>query len=363
MIAKFEYIQQKNDIKERNIIGSLILAIVAFGGCLFLSEHQMLLLALLLIGAFWLLKAGVSVYFKMKPIEHEEKLTITTISIPSPATVDHTIINDKLDALGNMLLHIHNQIHEVDRKNQASHNTVAMFLMGFSEMLSELKTAQENGLTALENQLSDKLDGFMEDFKSRTNVYVDDILIALRTRDEIESKIIMDQLITSLKEEQISFSNERHLDLREIGEYLDLALLEAKTEINIVSPWMYTSVVGSMMDKFDQALKRGVKIRIAYGIEGGKQFNSKNDGSNEAIKMFMNHFGKREDDLFKLQKINTHAKLLLCDDRFSIIGSHNFLAKKSDFDKATHYRTATEGAHYSENKPIIEVRRKLYFDF
>ena len=60
------------------------------------------------------------------------------------------------------------------------------------------------------------------------------------------------------------------------------------------------------------------------------------------------------------KKINTHEKILLCDDKYVLIGSYNLLSFNGDY-KGDDLRS--ECMQYQENKKHIEELRKEYFDF
>lgn len=67
----------------------------------------------------------------------------------------------------------------------------------------------------------------------------------------------------------------------------------------------------------------------------------------------------RNSGKFRIQKGNTHIKLLVCDDLYFIQGSFNFLS----FDGIYTEDTRTEIATYSESKREIEELRTAYFNF
>ena len=52
--------------------------------------------------------------------------------------------------------------------------------------------------------------------------------------------------------------------------------------------------------------------------------------------------------------------LLICDDKYYLAGSFNFLSFKGDYSAPN---TRHEGADYSENKEQIKLKREMYFNF
>ena len=164
------------------------------------------------------------------------------------------------------------------------------------------------------------------------------------------------ELIPSINKIQ---SKTKHLRNEEIRETFHRAIRECRQELNIISPWMTFSVVNRLIPLFDQALQRGVIIKILYGINDGNRsgFN-RSDRSDEVAEMLKKKFEKYGSQ-FRIRRINTHYKLLICDESFHVAGSYNFLSFGGDFDE----HTRDEGAHYSENVEEIRILRNTYFNF
>lgn len=133
------------------------------------------------------------------------------------------------------------------------------------------------------------------------------------------------------------------------------ALKESKKRLIIVCPWISNNVVNNrMMRAFEEALKRGVQIDIGWGYEG--DFNGDFNPSNyqsfaemlddfeflreswkySAIPKLWNLEKKYPKNL-KLTFLKTHAKYLICDSQWAMLGSHNFLLSGygNDDDKNT----------------------------
>ena len=130
----------------------------------------------------------------------------------------------------------------------------------------------------------------------------------------------------------------------------------AKSEIDIISPWISANVVDKeLLSLMEYALKNNVKIKILYGI-GNDERSKQTDAMASQL---LQHFCKYK-ELFTMKKTNIHYKLLICDDKYAISGSYNFLSFRGDYDGTDN---RLEGAEYIDNKEIIINRRKYYFNF
>lgn len=124
----------------------------------------------------------------------------------------------------------------------------------------------------------------------------------------------------------------RQVEVYEHPGYLDRALADATERVMIISPWIRGEVVdGAFRQRLRELLKRGVQLWIGYGItrEGGYRRGSKGEADRDterALKVLADDF-----DNFHLTRLgDTHAKVLVCDSRFSILTSFNWLSFRGD---------------------------------
>ncbi|ACB50078.1 unknown [Crocosphaera subtropica ATCC 51142] len=111
----------------------------------------------------------------------------------------------------------------------------------------------------------------------------------------------------------------------EIREYLLKALKEAKNRVMIVSPWIKGNVVNQQfISTLEDSLKRKVKVYIIYGIKGSSFQND-----NWSIKKLENLSDNYRNLKFEKTK-NSHRKQIVCDDKFAIVTSFNFLSFRAD---------------------------------
>jgi len=173
-------------------------------------------------------------------------------------------------------------------------------------------------------------------------------------------KMLNQSLISAdiiIKMELANQSETIHLENQEIRSILNKTFYEAKVEIDIISPWMTFNVVNPQFKALLEAvLKRGVRVRILFGIGNEHDQNRRNQESLQVANMLLHEF-RRYGDLLKLERQNTHYKLLICDNDYYVVGSYNFLSFTGNY-----YRyTSDEGADLSKNIHMIHEKRNHYF--
>ena len=141
----------------------------------------------------------------------------------------------------------------------------------------------------------------------------------------------------------------------------DKALVESELELDIISAWMNFYVVNwAMQKKLEDLLKRGVTIKILYGIGDmtPETSDSRNKKTLEVARQLQNRFIDYPN--FKMKCSNTHQKLFICDEKFYVNSSLNILSFSGDY-KGTD--TRAEGGEASNNVNLIREYRKILFDF
>jgi len=158
---------------------------------------------------------------------------------------------------------------------------------------------------------------------------------------------------------------EYHLQNKEIRDKFIKAFSETKYELNIASPWMNNYVVNDeLIKKMESVLIKGSSIKIIYGIEN-KSYNSDGDIkdiSNDRIAQKLKERFTIYGDKFKMKKVNSHNKLLICDESYYIETSFNLLSFAGEYDENSK-DIRDEGATYSTNLDVIKDLRDRYFSF
>lgn len=119
----------------------------------------------------------------------------------------------------------------------------------------------------------------------------------------------------------------RLLEVHEHPALLEEALATAEERLLIVSPWIRAAVVNeAFVESLRVLLSRGVEVSIAYGIDDGKLVFDRDSRAQ-----------KRLEDLaaqhtnFRFVRLgDTHAKVLLVDQRFVVVTSYNWLSFRGD---------------------------------
>ncbi|WP_434797378.1 phospholipase D-like domain-containing protein [Terrisporobacter vanillatitrophus] len=207
--------------------------------------------------------------------------------------------------------------------------------------------------------------------KSIYNKYIlfnsisDDILNKIKVYD-FEIKDYLGKIVNIInensgdngKKEKNKIKPILHLVDKDIRNKFLNSFLIAESEVDIISPWMNSHVVDDdLMDLMESLLIKGIKLKIIYGI--GDDTDKRNQKSNEVAYELKSRF-REYGDLFKIKKSNIHYKLLLCDEKFAILGSFNFLSFKGEYNGND---DRGEGAELIIDKENIRNKREFYFNF
>jgi len=137
-------------------------------------------------------------------------------------------------------------------------------------------------------------------------------------------------------------SNEQNGDLEQRGvallsvhdhrPLLDYALHFAKHRVAIVCPFLHESVVNEAFERqMEVLLRKGVRVNIGYGMPDHDNRTPSKSQVN-VIQKFAN-IARRLRHL-RFAKVDSHAKVLLVDTTFFVIGSFNWLSFHGDPDRA-----------------------------
>lgn len=120
-------------------------------------------------------------------------------------------------------------------------------------------------------------------------------------------------------------THQEHRDL------LVLALREAETRVCILCGWATSYVVDREFKSLMwAALERGVNISIGYGYTAAGEPKPRKQTEAEAEAVFTALLKEVKDKQpvgsFQLRKFPNHQKILICDDKFAVCGSFNWLS-------------------------------------
>jgi hypothetical protein len=136
---------------------------------------------------------------------------------------------------------------------------------------------------------------------------------------------------------------------------LEKTLKEATSQILINSPWITQQVIDARFKThLENALKRQVHVTIIYGFEGSKK--GKSDIDQKTEKYFSQLKKRYKERLLIKETKGNHAKVIICDDKFMVVTSFNWLSFKGD--KSRPLRTEY-GTILKNQEEIAKMRQEL----
>lgn len=110
------------------------------------------------------------------------------------------------------------------------------------------------------------------------------------------------------------------------------AIKSAKHRVLIVSPWIKQDATDTELIKaMESAINRGVWIAIAFGMPPRRD-ESREDAIDPQVEAEFNKITQRSNgDHFHFEWVrNTHQKILVCDSKFCVVTSFNWLSYRGD---------------------------------
>lgn len=158
-----------------------------------------------------------------------------------------------------------------------------------------------------------------------------------QTENDLEKKQLnialkkAQQQIQQLEQERDLIKNSSPIKWLEVYEHrplLERVLKETQERLLIVSPWITSdSVNKKMLDDVEKLLNREVKIFIGYGL-GDDEKSRERDRSNRII-IKLKTLADKYSHLFIFRRLgDTHAKILISDNKFAVTTSFNWLSFK-----------------------------------
>ena len=132
------------------------------------------------------------------------------------------------------------------------------------------------------------------------------------------------------------------------------AVDSAQSELTLVSAWIGRDAFDAELQrKLVQAMERGVQVRIAWGLgtERGPEAERNRARGNNVLNELNRRVSNRMKDQLIVNRTETHEKFIICDDRFCIWGSFNWLSYRGELDGG--YRRETSS--YSERPDDIAI--------
>ena len=160
-------------------------------------------------------------------------------------------------------------------------------------------------------------------------------------------------------EEQLSAQTDGAVRILKTGEHRPLllrAIDTAAVEITIVSAFISPEAFDrEIRRKLFAALKRGVRVRIAWGLgttgRGSEADRKRTRGQVALAPLAESAKQAGLADLLTVKLRDTHQKFILCDDKFVAQGSFNWLSNRGE--AATRYNAEQEASEYSERPDAV----------
>lgn len=203
-----------------------------------------------------------------------------------------------------------------------------------------------------------KLNSILENYEKE--IVIEDIQGnegELVTSEIVEEK---KEIIREIKETIKEDNTLMYIMNYEIREKFKYYLKNAKESLYIISPWMNNYIIDKkFINSLENLLDKGVKVRIIYGISTKEdiEMDYRNKNTSEIAEK-LKKIGKPYGHLFNIEHGQTHEKLVICDRKYYINGSFNFLSYSGE----TTGKFRNEGSTYSENINLINQTIKLRFN-
>ena len=130
------------------------------------------------------------------------------------------------------------------------------------------------------------------------------------------------------KESKVPAPSVSAIETYEHPAILRKALEESQSRLLLISPWLRAGVIdGDFLVLVEQALERGVEFFLGWGMSAKEE--GRGDADKEILRK-LTALSKRFKN-FHLKRLGrTHAKVLICDRRFIVVTSFNWLSFKGD---------------------------------
>lgn len=129
------------------------------------------------------------------------------------------------------------------------------------------------------------------------------------------------------------------------------AIAQAEQELIIVTPKIQGNEPKKFVNDIVSALEKGVKVTVIYGNKSGEEHDHNDPQTEKKLKdLFSQYSGSNLIRLGReihIESRGTNERILLCDDKFAVIGSWNWLSH--------HYR---ESCRRLLIKPNVQIRRE-----
>ena len=273
--------------------------------------------------------------FALSLIRYSETAEIFNESEKIKSDYEKNILNIKTE-LNNEILNSVNKLrlNTVQQKEK--------YQQQLAEIQKNLMSIQEEKIKSIEldyakrkielEKILEKNKKLLEEKQTSFEIQKENAISSIK--EEVQKEIVklknrlnqQDNYIQSLEEENSKIQNEIFTN-SELHALLLSTLNTARKEIDIMSPWVTEKILDeNLRGKIRKLLKKGVVIKIAYGIENNDYRNGerRNNFTENCIEKLNDDFYTYKN--FKTKKISSHGKIFICDDDYYVLTSMNPLS-------------------------------------
>ncbi len=149
--------------------------------------------------------------------------------------------------------------------------------------------------------------------------------------DALKSEIRKLREEKAAAEKLVELSQGRFLEPQEHVPLFDRALREARKRLLVISPWINDRVMEPKLRLLEELLRHGVEVYIGFGITERGPDDRKSRLGDQTL-AWLQRKSAQFPNLRVVRLGDTHAKVLLLDDRFVVVGSFNWMSF-SGFDR------------------------------
>ena len=167
---------------------------------------------------------------------------------------------------------------------------------------------------------------------------LEDLKADLDGADNEEDKISVQEKIEEVYERLNQSKSElqafsvRQLEVYDHPPLLNKAITDSQERLMIISPWIRSGVVNrKFVQEFEKMLKRGVQAYIGYGI--AKEEDPNRYQSDIQAERDLKNLSEKYDNFSFVRFGDTHAKVLIMDNKFVVQSSFNWLSFRGDPNK------------------------------
>ena len=195
-----------------------------------------------------------------------------------------------------------------------------------------------------------------------------ELFILVGNLDRLEKGKLTRQLVEHIREQGVilEYKSEAEIPQPEPGaitihdcDHLSIfrdAISQAERELIIVTPWIRGNEPKKFVNDIVSALEREVKVTVIYGNKSGEEHDNNDPQAEKKLKdLFSQYPGSNLICLGReihIESRGTNERILVCDDKFAIVGSWNWLSH--------HYR---ESCRRLLIKPNVQIRRETSIQF